>query len=294
LGMACVSGQSFTYTVPPDQDEVRFSMGMPYLQSNLEAFLQKYASHPALKQAVLCSSRKGRPVELLYLGRLDDHPPYRALLTCRHHCCEMMASYSLEGILTVVLGESLAGRWLRENVAFMVVSFIDKDGVEDGDQGKCRSPHDHNRDYIDVPFFPEVRALCAQVPERFAPLDFYLDLHCPWIRGDTNEYVYFVGDQDPSLWKQVQVFGGILEANRRGDVPYYRKDNMPFGVAWNTGTEPGLRTSVEWAKSLPGVRFASTLEIAYANASGAEVNAASASSFGEDLANAMYIYLKAR
>jgi len=293
LGMSCVNGQSFSYAVPPGTDEVRFSLGMPYLQSNFQAFLSKYAGHPGLKQSVLCMSRQGRPVELFYMGRMDEQPPYRVALTCRHHCCEMMASYSLEGIMATVLGESAAGRWLRENVAFMVAPFVDKDGVEDGDQGKGRHPYDHNRDYAGVSLYPEVAALRQLIPQWSRNrLDFYLDLHCPWIRGDTNEYIYFVGLADPALWQQTQAFSSILEANRRGPLPYYQKDNMPFGVSWNTGTPPGCKTSDEWAGELPGVHFSSTVEIAYANANGGEVTAESARSFGVDLANAMSIYLR--
>jgi hypothetical protein len=266
---------------------------MPYLQSNFQAFLSKYAGHPGLKQSVLCMSRQGRPVELFYMGRMDEQPPYRVALTCRHHCCEMMASYSLEGIMATVLGESAAGRWLRENVAFMVAPFVDKDGVEDGDQGKGRHPYDHNRDYAGVSLYPEVAALRQLIPQWSRNrLDFYLDLHCPWIRGDTNEYIYFVGLADPALWQQTQAFSSILEANRRGPLPYYQKDNMPFGVSWNTGTPPGCKTSDEWAGELPGVHFSSTVEIAYANANGGEVTAESARSFGVDLANAMSIYLR--
>ncbi len=99
LGTESVEGQSFTYRVPDDAGEVRFSMGMPYLQAHLEAFLARYAGHPNLEAGTLCATEQGRQAELLRLGRLDGGGEHRILLTCRHHCCEMMASYSLEGIM---------------------------------------------------------------------------------------------------------------------------------------------------------------------------------------------------
>jgi murein tripeptide amidase MpaA len=36
------------------------------------------------------------------------------------------------------------GRLARERFRFLAVPFMDKDGVEDGDQGKNRRPRDHN------------------------------------------------------------------------------------------------------------------------------------------------------
>ena len=43
---------------------------------------------------------------------------------------------------------------------YIVVPFVDYDGVIDGEQGKFRFPHDHNRDYMDNPIYPETRAVC--------------------------------------------------------------------------------------------------------------------------------------
>lgn len=50
-------------------------------------------------------------------------------------------------------------RWLREQVEFFVVPFMDKDGVEAGDQGKNRRPYDHNRDYQGESLYASVRAM---------------------------------------------------------------------------------------------------------------------------------------
>ena len=104
-------------------------------------------------------------MELLRLGRLDGEAEQCVLLTCRHHACEMMASYSLEGIMEAVLASD-EGRRLREQVEFFVVPFMDKDGVEEGDQGKNRKPHDHNRDYDGESLYASVRAVRELVAGR--------------------------------------------------------------------------------------------------------------------------------
>ena len=291
--LGAVQNQCFTYFVPPDQAEVRFSFGMPYLQSNLDQFLKPLIGHPALREDVLCLSRKGRPVELLNVGCLEKQADFHILLTCRHHCCEMMASYSLEGVIQKVLDETEPGGWLRQHVTFWLVPFMDKDGVEDGDQGKNRRPWDHNRDYVGESIYPEVAAVRNLVSDRCGGrLDMAFDLHCPWIKGFLNEFIYFVGGQKNELWQETNAFSDILAANRHGPILFFRENNLPFGVDWNTGSEPGRKSFSEWASELPGIKVANTIELPYANALGVEVNPKNARAFGEDLAEAIYRYFR--
>src|SRR5690606_19162609 len=166
----------------------------PYTQENLETFLRRIGTNEALRVETLCDSRKGRPVEKLRLGKLEGEPRFRVLVTARSHACEMMASYAVEGIMESVLAEDPAGEWFRENVEFLVIPFVDKDGVEDGDQGKNRRPRDHNRDYDANSLYPETRTLQALVPKwSKGKLRVTMDMHCPYIRGNFNEFIYQVG-----------------------------------------------------------------------------------------------------
>lgn len=284
---------AFTYTVPAGAEEVRFSFGMPYLQSTWKAFIRPYAGHPALRQGTLCTSRKGRPVEMLTLGRLDGQAPFHALFTARHHCCEMIANYAMEGIIETVLGDSPDGQWLREHAALLMVPFMDKDGVEDGDQGKLRRPHDHNRDYAGESIYPEVAALRELAPRwSDGQLVFYLDMHCPWIRGDNNEFIYLVGDRGEACWSEVQRFSDILESCWQGPLPYFRANNLPYGKSWNVSDGSGRLHATEWAVGLPGMHFSSTMEIPYANVSGVAVTPENARLFGRDIVAALRRYLE--
>lgn len=294
LGRDCVTGPMFTYRVPAGQDEVRFSLGMPYLQANLDAFLATLPAGSPLERSVLCRSRGGRDVERLRAGRLDGKAQYCLLLTARHHCCEMMASYALEGILHSMLAQDEIGAWLRENVEILAVPFVDKDGVEAGDQGKNRRPHDHNRDYGQESIYPEVRTLREQIQPWSAgrPL-LVLDLHCPWIRGEYNEWVYFVGTQDQQNWAKVTALGDILEAEQRAGLAYCSENNLAFGVAWNVSTG-GLKSNTTWALEQPNLVLGASMEIPYASANGAVVDQNSARAFGHDLARALQIYLSSQ
>jgi hypothetical protein len=273
-------------------DDVRFCLAVPYTEANLQAFLKRYAGNRHLKVEEHATSKKGRKVERLRLGRLDGEPKYRVLIACRHHCCEMMASWELEGIIERVLADDADGRWFRENVEFAVLPFMDKDGVEAGDQGKNRKPHDHNRDYMGQSIYTEVAALREFVTKWTPTLAF--DLHCPWIRGDSatasNEQIVLVGNQSPEMWQRQQDFGKVLEKVQTGPLPYRTKYNIPWGKGWNTNKEP--RSYSAWAGLLPGVRMAVTVEIPYATAGGKPVTADSARAFGHDLARAMRAYLE--
>jgi hypothetical protein len=207
----------------------------------------------------------------------------------------MMASYALEGLMDALLSDAETGRWLREHVEFLVVPFVDMDGVEDGDQGKMRRPHDHNQDYAAPCLYPEVKALRERAREwSEGRMRVALDLHCPGHRGAIHERLHFVGMPDEAMWGRVGRFSEVLEHVARGPLPYRRDNNLAFGEDWNTeAVSPGAerRWFSDWMGTLPGVSFGATLELPYANAQGAEVNAASARAFGGDLARAIERYL---
>ena len=296
LGMKSVEGASFAYPFPGDADEVRFCLAAAYQDANLQAFLRRYKDHPHLKVETHATTRKGRKVPRLRLGKLDGVPDARVLLTCRHHSCEMMASYALEGIVEAVLAETDDGQWFRRNVEVLAVPMMDTDGVEDGDQGKNRRPHDHNRDYLGQSIYPTVAAL-----REFAPrwsdgrLRVALDLHCPWIRGggdgpSSNQRVFLVGNPDPDVWQRQQQFGKVLQEVQTGPLVYHTKHNIPWGQAWNTGKEP--RSCSRWTALLPGVLVGTTIEVPYADAGGQPVTPTSARRLGHDVARAIRQYLQ--
>ena len=286
--------KSFTYSFPADARSVRFSFGMPYTESQLNAFLNRIGDNPALKKETLCQSRKGRDVERLRIGKLKGEPQFRVLITCRAHCCEMMTSYVTEGLIEAALADDKDGKWFRKNVELLVIPFVDKDGVEDGDQGKNRKPRDHNRDFDANSIYPETRALQNFVPRWSAgKLPLTIDLHCPHIRGNFNEFIYLVGSAKPKIWEQQERFGNILERVQKGPLAYRATNNLPFGQAWNTTNNFTAGTSIgRWAGELPGVKLATTIEFPYANALGGEVNANTARAFGNDLSHAIREYLE--
>ena len=296
LGAEGMEGASFVYEFPDDVEEVRFCLGIPYLEANLHEFLGRHQRNPSLKVEHHSTTKKGRKTERLRLGKLDGEPEHRVLLTARHHSCEMMASWALEGLMDAVLADTPDGRWLREHVEFLAVPFMDKDGVEDGDQGKNRKPHDHNRDYLGESIYPSVRALKELAPKwSRGRLRLAIDMHCPYIRGggdgpSSNERIFFVGNPSQETWERQQQFSRILQEVQTGPLVYDPKHNLPWGEKWNTLKE--ARMCSRWSASLPGVQIGTALEIPYANVAGTPVTAESARALGRDLARAIRGYLE--
>lgn len=293
LGAESMKGAAFTYTFPEDAVEVRFCLAMPYQEADLRAFLDRHAENAHLKVELHARSRKGRDVCRLRLGNLDGSAEHRVAVACRHHSCEMMASWALEGLMDEVLADTADGRWLRKHVEFLIVPFMDTDGVEDGDQGKNRRPHDHNRDYLGESIYPEVAAWRAHVPVwSEGRLKMAIDLHCPWIRGGMNEQLFFVGGPSEEIWAATRRFSRILQEVRTGPIPHEGKHDLPHGQSWNTLAEP--RSHSRWAALLPGIEVATTIELPYARAGGRAVTVESARALGSDLARAIRRYLAER
>jgi len=275
----------------PAASDVRFCFCLPYVGADLQRFLKRYAGRRELRAEVLCRSRKGRSVELLRLGSLTRQPQHRLLITCRHHACETTANYVLEGLIAAVLADDQEGRWLREQAEFFIVPFVDKDGVEEGDQGKLRRPHDHWLDYAGRSIYPEVRAIRKRVAAWYAGrMHVALDIHCPYM---TDRHIYLAGSADPRIAAALQRFSRLLASFATGPLRYDPRHNMPFGKGWNTPRTYGQHKSMAlWAEQFPEMRLAATLEVPYAQVESEPVTPQSARRFGRDLARALYAFLR--
>ncbi len=274
---------SFTVTIP--SDVAYFALAPLYTVSHLDDFL---AAQPAgrIEQSRLCVSEHGRAVDLLRVVAAPGGSARTVVLTARMHACETMASFVLEGMIAEWLtGQSTNVALLRERYSLVAIPLVDIDGVEAGDQGKHRSPHDHNRDFGASPRYAPIRALQYLLLAERDRLDFYLDLHCPWIRYGLNETAFFLGLPEP--WEtERQRFAAMVEREDVGSLPFHASDTIGYGMEWNQGLPT---TSTGWVQSAIAPRFAGLLEFPYAMAHPVTPQAARA--FGATLTRAMGEYL---
>lgn len=281
--------QAFSYDCKRPE-EVWFCQAIPYLQEDFIRFSNEFSNHPAFHLESLCKSRKGRAVELVTI--CEGNPHHAILLTSRHHCQEMAATHALEGFLRAVLSNDDFGNAFRREFSLFVVPFVDKDGVEDGDQGKGRVPRDHGRDYYGDSIYPETRAI-RELIEREKPF-LLLDLHCPWIRfGSTNEQSYIVENAVPRFQAEIARLSRLLQKYSTPEAPFRDSNKVRWGVSWNCTRNHG--TGPSYGKGLANgnahhsfIRLACTIEIPFANFGETTMTRRSFLRYGASIAHAAY------
>jgi len=295
LGAEACRGRSFRYAFGPHEETIQFGAVIPYVERDLDLFLARYETNNALKIGTLGHTPKGRPVEWLRAGRVDGQAPYRMLVTCRHYASETMASFAVEGLLTEVLGTNEAGLWFRENVEVCLVPFVDKDGVETGEQGRWRYPYEFWLDYGSESRYTAARSLRARFDPTNGPaVQLALDLQCPSLRDDALRLASSA-NLHPGLGTNVARFSELLEQRQQGPLVYRRAQNHLIAPHANRTNEFGVLSSfLQWAETLPGSEVVAVVELPFASVGSAEVNADSARAFGQDLATAARAYFGGR
>jgi tetratricopeptide (TPR) repeat protein len=255
---------------------VRFAVGFPYVQSNLEEFLKKNAGNSNLTTSILTKSTKGRPVELLQIGQPGPEVT-SVLVVARSHACEALASYVLEGFLAEALSDSPAGVEFRKKYVLYAVPFLDKDGVEEGDQGKNRLPHDHNRDYGNTNIYPEIKAVQELAAAKNVRIG--IDFHCPALRGDIHDAYHWLGLKVPHVDNNAKELSAWLAEERP------LSNNTAIAVLKAPPeTPPTKNMPFSWYFSLqPNSLLGITLESPYAQAE----NEDAARAYGRGLLRAL-------
>ena len=249
---------SFYYEFKDKGQKVRFSVAIPYQQADLDEFLKKNASNPNLIKSVLGKTTKGLPIELIQIGKPGEGVK-AILLTARNHACEAMASYVLEGFMQEVLSDSPFGVEFRRKYVLYVVPMVDKEGVQAGDQGKGRNPHDHNRDYGQNSIYPEVKAIQDLADAK--NVEFFLDFHCPAVRGDVHEMFYFDGTKVPHIYENNMELVRWMTEERPPAITSW--EGVYLKPAKDPAPVEGLPSAIYFA-ARKGMIFAATLESPYA------------------------------
>lgn len=211
-------GESFTYKFANDENKVYFAHHMLY---HPDRFL-KLTEELSLPITELCKSRKGRSVPAVIFGCGSQS----IILTARHHACESTGSYVLEGVI----------REFSENpvsdAKILCVPFVDFDGVVDGDQGKARKPHDHNRDYLaENSIYPETSAIQEYANKNGCNYGF--DFHSPWHKSGENDNIFLVRKSVEKL-DRIELFSKIFEQEiTENSMKYFSKNDYPPITGWN-------------------------------------------------------------
>ncbi|MBQ4109950.1 MAG: hypothetical protein IJC74_03610 [Clostridia bacterium] len=236
-------GESFTYKFADDENKVYFAHNMLYHPNRFE----KLAKELSLPVTEFCTSRKGRSVPCVKMGNGTKS----VIFTARHHACEATGSYVMEGIFKELCNSPI------EDTSVLFVPFVDYDGAFDGDQGKGRAPHDHNRDYDDISIYPETTAIKAYAEENGC--NFGFDLHSPWHKGDEHDFVFLVRNSAEKI-ARFDRLSSLFEAEITPEsMKYSGKNDIPPDTLWNIPSKNFARTMMK----RPECDIALTLETTY-------------------------------
>lgn len=268
LGADTVDGAAFECAFEAEKP-LRLSVTIPYMQINLDRLLKENEDNEHLSVTELARTRGGRPAELLQIGQPGEGR-IPVLTTARHHACETMAGYLLEGFLRAAMSETDAGKSFRKRYVLYSVPIVDKDGVHNGDQGKNRNPHDHNRDYIDQPLYPEIAAIMKL--REANDIRMAVDFHCPTLWMDYHQVIYFVGPKDipPNNHANVTEFANRIKSAfpttaPRGCLVMLKSKRTPghFSDYFSRSENTVMATTLEFPYASPGKNMSPTAVVSY-------------------------------
>ncbi|MDO5553183.1 MAG: M14 family zinc carboxypeptidase [Planctomycetia bacterium] len=285
---------SFDYTFAPDEREVLFSVQPVYTGQQIDLLLADLQGKPIRKE-ILCKTDKGREAELLRFGNPGNSKRVGVVLMSRTHSNETWGSWTLDGLIREIFSGSPEGDYLLANADFFVVPLMDKDGVEDGDQGKMRLPHDHNRDF-DKDRYPTVRELKKQVVawgegKRLIGFDFHsgtLDLRCAAeVReaGWAHDYLFFCVNK--SKEEEERRFGQfLLERQKNGFAVYTAR--------CDAASDRMVACSDGWMATVQDVNFlvGPIAEVPAVHPDGRPQSVATARELGANFAKALADYIQ--
>lgn len=281
-----ISREAFTYTFRDGGEQVYFCFCLPYQLHHFERYYASIAGRKEVGRAVLTHSEKQRPVPLLTVGNrnADRH----VIFTARHHSCESAPSYMLEGLFNALLAADSSP--LLERFLIHYVPFMDIDGVEDGDQGKSRTPHDHNRDYTDAPIYRSTAALMKYAEKLRVVVA--IDFHSPYKWGGRNDVPFFV-KQDSPVKEQIEALSGLLEriCSERNDedaIRHLSVHDLGMGEDWN---QPTSKTCARFF-ARTGTPLACSFEFPYFGGIHTAFNADNSRRLGQDFAHALERYVR--
>jgi hypothetical protein len=292
-----VDTNAITFSFDDNDTLVRFGLTIPYVKTDWEWFVEanKDAFEAYVKTSVLTETSNGRDVNYYTIKHPKQEIRRILFFTARHHACESTASFVLEGIMKSFLDRIGKNDALIQGIQLIAIPFMDLDGVQSGEQGKNRYPHDHNRDYQKF-FYSEPRALDSLFTKLTdCKPTLIIDLHSPWIKYNQNETLFFIGQERIDFSAKLKDLANIIQSTHKGNLPFDSESAIfPFGKDWNNRTmteslDNQLLSFSQWGAMQENVFLASTLEIPYANVKDVPVSKKNLREFGQALLEALLL-----
>ncbi len=277
-----VSRTCFRYTFEEGETKRYFAFSLPYQVADFERWFERYQTDPRMNRSVLTMSEQNRPLPLLKFGNGDKH----ILFTARHHCCESTASYVLEGVIDALLEQHSD---VLEDYCVHVIPFIDIDGVENGDQGKERAPHDHNRDYNESPLYASTKGIYEYTKDK--QIAIFIDFHSPMHWGPRSNWTHIHYSSKEGVTPDLQFIFGDHLRKISSVHPIVYDDTAFASLHGSRSNKTGAPSSAHYFRE-KNANIALTIETPYSGVLEVGYTKEMLHTWGEDVAEALCITLK--
>ena len=195
---------SYQFDAPAER--VWLAWGPPFVPSDADALIARVVDTcPGAEPFVLARTRGMRPVRGVRIGGGTAQQParYGVWVQARQHAWEAGSSWVARGFIEWTASDAVVAQQLRRLATIWFTPIMDIDNVAIGAGGKESLPQDHNRDWSDAPFYPEVAAAQQRIAtlDALGHFDVFLDLHNP---GASERLPYFFGPMNLDTLPDIQ------------------------------------------------------------------------------------------
>ncbi len=181
------------WTQEVDAEQTWFAWGPPFVPSDDQALVDRLSrKHEDVTAFELCKTRAGRSVPALVVSPAGKNSDDRMVIwvQARQHAWESGGSWVGRGFIEWAVSDDPLAVALREKVDIYYVPIMDIDNVATGNGGKNQVPHDHNRDWSEMPRWNAVQAAMKALKQfdKQNRLVMFVDLHNP---GASSKQPFF-------------------------------------------------------------------------------------------------------
>lgn len=264
------SKSSSTWVINTPQKEMWVAWGAPYLPSHSKKLAERLKSAHC-EPFTLCKTRENREVQAFKVTEPGVSSDRKVIwVQARQHAWEAGSSWVGEGFLEWITSDSKEALSLRQKSLIYYIPIMDVDNVATGNGGKEQHPHDHNRDWSEMPEWNSVAAaqkiLKEHITEQRTVL--FIDLHNPG-PGDKETFLFLSpaeiqSDSNKiaqtkfieSLKKGVSgdlSFKGKVKVSGVGYHPLWKNISKTWFLLNSKESSSGVTIEVPWnhSKSLP-------------------------------------------
>ncbi len=251
---------TFSFEATSASDTLWIAYNPVYDYSRWLALIAGATHHPSVARAeVIAQTIERRPVHLIEITRLPADAAERPAIwiIARQHPAEVGGSWLLEGLLEFLLSDDATARALLRKTVFLVVGFMNPDGVVRGNyrvnsRGQDLAGSWINPDSSRVPSVTAVEKSMLNYGKGGGRNALLIDLHSNSTVRANFAYYHGAGVTTPEMLAVVESLLEELE-RENGDFSFAR--SLPHGAASG-------RTAAGWAYRLFGAHGI-TIETSY-------------------------------